>query len=417
MAEVTVSEAQGMYKRLYDPEVVDVRPRSAVGQRAIPFNKRKRLGESYQIPVAVKMPNGFTYAGSSGAAATLNAARNMVIKQASATGYELDLREEITWKAISQAVEDGEGAFGSLVQTVQGAMIGSSSNRLEATLLHGQRGYGTIESVADAGSSQVNVVITAATWSNGLWWACGQGSTWDAFTSTTKNNATGVLVLQAITSSTRTLKFDHSGTFSSEVAAGDVLYPQGAYDGTTHTDAPGLLTQCSNTTGTSLGLSATTYINWGANTYTATGPISHGMIEDAVSRLRDRGAEGRLQVWLSNKRYSTVAMEVASLRMVTDASPMQKIGVKGITIQSADVGDIEIINNPMMKDGEFLILPVEECERVGSSDITDKLPGLNKGEFFRYVQDKNTCEFGVYSDQAVICKRPNWSMVGTGLTD
>jgi hypothetical protein len=282
-------------------------------------------------------------------------------------------------------------------------------------MLHGQRGYGTIESVADAGSSQVNVVITAATWSAGLWWAMGEGSTWDAFTSTTKNNGDGVLILAGITTSTRTLKFTHSGTFSDNVAAGDVIYPEGSYDGTTHTDMPGLLSQSGNTSGTSLGLSATTYSNWRGNTYSVGGPLSHGIIEDAASQLRDRGAGGRIVALLSNKRFSQVAMEVSQLRVIDSSNPNVKLGVKSVTYQTVDIGDIELINHPMMKDGEVLLLPIDDCERVGSSDVTTHLPG-RKDEFFRFLDGYNAVEFQAFSDQAVINKRPNHATLGTGIT-
>jgi hypothetical protein len=291
----------------------------------------------------------------------------------------------------------------------------AEANRVEASILHGQRGYGTVESVTDLGSNVAAVVITAATWAPGLWWAVGEKSTWDSFTSTTKNNGSGALILESITTSTRTLNITFVGTLASEITAGDVLYPEGAYDGSTHSDMPGLLSQIGTTTGSNLGLSATTYSNWRGNTYAVGGPISHGVIEDALSQLRDRGASGRLVLFVSNKGFSVLALELLALKLIaTDASKV-KHGIRSVTYVSADVGEVEIVNHPFMKQGEFAILPEDECERVGSSDVTFELPGRGD-EIFTYLPDYNAVQLGCFADQAVICKRPNHAMLGTGIT-
>lgn len=418
--ELTVTEANGLFKRIYDRKVRDLRPATAILQRRIPFNEQKKVGESYVVSVVVRPPNGFTYAGSAGDVVTLKAARNMQIKQVSLVPYELDLREKISYATISRAAADGEGAFKSVTGEVVSAMQIAASNRVEASMLHGQRGYGTVESVGTASGQTVDIVISQATWAPGMWWAINSGSTWDSFTGTTLNNASGALILNSITAATRTLNITFVGTLGNEIAAGDVLYPEGSYvtGGATWNDMPGLMTQASNTTGTSLGLSATTYPNWAGNTYNAGGVFSHGVFEDMVSGLRDRGSNGNLTAYISNKAFSVLATEIGQMQISAGPrAPSQnpKLGIKSFTYTTADIGDVEVVNHPFMKQGEMLLLPDDEVDRVGSSDVTFGIPGM-KEEFFRLVADANAVELQNFTDQAVILKKPSAALVVTGIT-
>ena len=290
--EVDVAAANGILKRVYDPKLGDVRPKSSILQRRHKFDNANKVGESYQYGVLVQPPNGFTYLGSSGAVKPLNTPRNSVIRQASITPFELDLREQVSWAAMSRAAEAGDQAIKQLTGELVIGMKNAMANRLEAGLLHGQRGYGTVESVTDAGGGVADVVISAATWAPGVFWAFGNESTWDIFTGTTKNNTGTLGILKGINSATRTVKITFSGTLSGEIAAGDVLYPAGANAGSGNFDElPGYIKQASNTNGVSLGIDAGLYPNWGGNLVDVAGANpSHGVVEELLSihRLRQQ---------------------------------------------------------------------------------------------------------------------------------
>ncbi len=414
-----VPEVQGLFKKLYGG-LEDLRPASAILQRRIDFNGRKRVGESYNVAVCLSPPNGFTYAGSSGEVKQLKAARNAVIRQATLTPYEMDLREQIAFTVLSRAADEGEGAFKDATSEVMQAMMTSASNRVEGSMLHGQRGYGTVDTsgVTDLGGNLATVQITAGTWAPGLWYAYGENSTWDAFTSTTKNNGSGALILKGVDGDTRKLTFQYSGTVASEVTDGDILYPEGAYDGTTHADMPGLLGQASNTSGLSLGLSAATYTNWKGNTSAVSGPLSHGVLEKGIARLRDRGCKARLTAYVANKRYSELALELSALRILDNSykPTNEEQGIESFAYRSPDVGRVEVVNHPFMKEGEVLIQPDGNCERVGSSDVTNRLPGAGE-DISTFLPDYNAMQVGAFSDQACINKRPNWSYLFTSVTD
>ncbi len=418
--EIDLDAISGDTKKVYDKTgIKNFLPAQAILQKKIgsDFEKGARVGDSFQISVTLQLPGGFTYAGSSGAVRALKQARNMIIKQAAITPFELDLRESASYVALSRAKEAGPAAFAGLAGEMMKNMKIAAANRYEMSLLHGQRGYGIVESVTDLGSNLANVVITAASWSSGLWWAL-IGATLDSFTTTTLNNASGPLIVKKVTASTRTIKVQYTGIVASECAAADVLYPEGAYDGTTHYEMPSLLTQASNTTGTSLGLSADTYPNWAGNTYDVAGNISSDVIEAMFGQLRDRGAAGVIGAYVSNKGFGPLMSELKALRVVDSSySPEKgKQGHKGISLYSPDFGEVEIIIHSFMKDSEVFLCDVEgDVGPVGSSN-DEWSPAGTDAPRWEKVAGYNAAELQLLNDKAAILKTPAHAMLGTGIT-
>lgn len=420
MAAGDLSNWAGNYKKIYG-STTDVRTKSAVIQRRLKLDgKAKKVGESYVENVALQLPNGFTFAGTSGAVATLNAASSGVYKQATVTPSEMILRDVISYGTLARAAAEGEGAFQSATSLLAMGMQVAMVNRVEASLLHGQRGYGTVESRTTATGSGT-VTFSAATWAPGLWWAFGVGSSWDSFTGTTKNNGVAPLVVTAINAATRTVSFtcDSGTAFSGECTAGDVFYPLGANAGSSSfKEMLGLLSQASNT-GSMHGIDAATYSNWLGNTYDVSGPFGHAVLEDGIAQLRDRGAgDLTLTALVGSKLYGQLVVELSQTRNLdaSYSSEKAKQGFKAISYASPMVGDVEVVLHPFMKNGECAVLPLEdEVVRVGSTDITLGIPGMDES-FFRLVPDSTSVEVQNYTDQAVLLKKPGCSMVFTGIT-
>jgi hypothetical protein len=418
--ETDYSAINGAAKRVYDKSgLKNSLPGESLLQKRIPYGKGERVGEAYQIGVVLRPPNGFTYSGSSGDARTLKSARNMVIKQAQVVPFELELREQFTLAALSRAAETSDAAFAQVSGEGMKAMKFSASNRLEMNMLNGQRSLGTVSTVTDNGDSTANIVITDATWRPGLWWALGEKATLDSFTSTTKNNASGPIILEGITASSKTIKISWTGTLGSEIAAGDVLYFEGAWDGTTYTEAPGLIAQASNLTGTSLGLSASTYMNWKGNTYDVAGNITFDALETMCGQLRDRKAAGKISAYFSNKALGVLVSELKALRVIDSSysAAKGKVGHKGVAFETPDIGEVEILGHGFMAESECLLLNEDDCERVGSSDLTFGIPGTSEdAPVFERVQGTNYAECILFTDQATALKTPSKALVGTGIT-
>lgn len=422
MTVATFDNVQGGAKRVYDTVIHNLLPKSAVCVTRASWEKGTRsIGESYQIPICVIPPNGFTFAGSTGTTtSTLKAGRPMKIVQAAVTPFEMDLREQTLWKNISRMAEQGLGAVDSYFGELMKNMKLAAMNRLEATTLLGQNGVGVVESCT-GGSTTATVVITAASWRPGFWWAMGQGSTYDSFTSTALNNASGPLILATITTSTRTLTFTCTGTATSECAAADVLYFEGAWDGTTFSEQPGLLVQAANTSGTSLGISATIYQNWAGNTKSIGGVASFDIVEDLCGELRDRGCADAISIMVANKNYGGLSSEMRSMRVIDSSyqPSKQKSGQRSIGFESPEIGELEVVIHPFMAWGDIYLQQDAQIARVGSADIGFGVPGLpnnGKEQFLRNVQDGNYAELIMYTDQCIANKRPNFAYKGTGVT-
>jgi len=416
--EVDFADVNGLAKRIYDRDLKDLRPSSSILQRRIGWEKGTRnIGESYQIAVCLQPPNGFTYAGSAGGLVTLKQARNAIIKQASITPFEMDLREQLVYAALSRAAKEGEGSFKQLTAATFEAMQKAAANRLEMAMIHGQRGLGTVSSVTDNGSNKATITFTDASWAPGMWWAIGVGGTLDSFNGTSKDNSGGPLVVVNIIAASEQVQVSYTGAFGTQIQANDVIYFEGAWDGTTYNELPGLMAQGANTTGTSLGLSGTTYPNWQGNTDNVGGNVSSDVIETEVATLRDRGASGKMSAMGSNLWFSVLMNELKQLRLFDDSySPEKgKQGFKSVSYYSPEVGEVELVNHPFFKRGEHLIINEEDCARIGSSDLTFGVPGMDE-QLFRLVDGSNAVELQLFTDQATVLKAPNHTLVATGIT-
>jgi hypothetical protein len=420
--ETTATDVNGVQARVYERmKLRNALPGSSFLQREIPFDGgAKRLGESYQFGVVLQPPNGFTMAGSAGNVTTLKQGRPMLIKQASVVPFEMELREQYSFAALSRAAEEGEGTLAGITGEILKAMKWASANRLEATMLLGQYSLATVESINTDSGTTVNVVLTEASTANGLWWANGKGATYDGFTSTTKNNGSGPLIQQSWTPATRTLNVSYTGgTAANEIAAGDVLYYEGSWDGTTYYEMPGLLAQAANTSGTSLGLSAATHPNWAGNTMAVGGVISADVVEQMAGYLRDRGAEGPLTLCVNSANYGRLMSEVKTQRNFDSSYSAEKakVGVKAIEYESDEVGTIRVAIHKFLPNQYALLFDPTSCGRMGSSDLSFGVPGSNiDAPRWERVTGSTAAEVLLFSDQATCIKQPGHAMVATGIT-
>jgi len=405
-----------MLKRRYDKRLQDLRSVAGVIQNRVEFESGEKIGESYQVGVMVRPPQGVTYSGSSGAAATLSAQRNAVTKQASVVSHELNLIERISLKALAAAVDKGEQALGSLLDEAIAGMKKSIMNRVELSALRGQAGLATVESVNDLGGGSAEYTITAATFAPGIWWFLGENCLLDTFNGTTKRNSNGAQVLTKIDARNRKITITY--TTAVQTVAGDTIWATGSNTGASaFNEPPGLIAQANNTTGTSLGIDASIYNNWKGNPITVSGEFSLGVLEDAFAFLRDRGATGKLTAYVSNRAYSRLAVDIMATRVIDQSysTSKQTIGTKALAYESADIDEVEIVRHPFLAWGEAMILPESDISRIGTSDVTFGIPGM-KDDLFVLVPGTNTVEFQVFSDQAPVIKKPNFSAYITGIT-
>lgn len=425
MSSASWSTGKGAAKRVYD-ELQKLQPFRKILRERVPFKgDMKRLGESFQVPALLAQPNGATYIGANPTDTSLLAGRPMKVAQAIAYSYEFDLHEYTPWAVFERQSASGEAAVDSYLGLMQMSMERSTSVRAELSYLRGQHtsGWGIVSSVTDH-TTYATIVFTDATWSEALWWSVGPGCTLDSFTSTTKNNATGPLILVGINPANKSIDVSYSGTIGSECAAADVIYPEGAWDGTTNYEMPGLLVQAANTSGTSLGLATSDYPNWAGNAFTVGGVMTTDAVEFYIGRLRNRMVDETLTAYMPDLTWRDFSSQLSALRFLDDSysSGTQQTGQSEMKYNTKRMKVVEFELHPFLFDSEMLIQSDKACKVVGSRDVKYGLPsrvtGGNSdglGDLLQ-VTGKNSAETFASFDLGMANRRPSTAVYLSGIT-
>src|SRR4051812_36186710 len=108
----SVTTMDGMFKRVYGPEVVRLIPDTDKLAKAIPFvGDAQREGEKFVIPVELTAEAGVTY-NSDFSAFDLNMPISNTSKPASVNGAEILVRGAISYGSMQKALKSKGGAEG-----------------------------------------------------------------------------------------------------------------------------------------------------------------------------------------------------------------------------------------------------------------------------------------------------------------
>ena len=417
--ENTVSSLDGLFKVVYADKLLDLIPNFALLQKLVEFSPAdKETGDFYAQPVVLAHEAGFTYNGDAGGTVALNAAAAGVMKEAQVKGSELILRAQMSYAALTRASQKGAKAFERLSRWKVEDMNNAFRKRLEIAMLYGQKGIGTVETATDLGGGLADVVITEGTWAGGIW-SGAEGAKLDAFTGTTKNNASGVLTITAVDSDTRTLTVSYTGVLADEIDPADVLYFQGSNAGAgSFNEMAGLQAIISNT-GTLFGINASTYSLWAGNTVSSFGQISFSKLQDAVAKAVNKGLMEDVDVFISPKAWGVLNSDAAALRVFDSSYSVGKSenGSESLVFHSQN-GKLTIHAHPLVKDGDGFIVPLSRVMRIGSVDLTFGRPGVDGEEavYFDRVPGYNVLELQAMADQAVFVECPAECVFLTGIT-
>jgi hypothetical protein len=167
MSASTLATLNGFYKQIYGDSLINLIPESAKFIKDVPFEKRKKLGEFYNVPVVLQAEQGFTYNDGDGTAFALNGALAMGTKNAQVRGAEKVLQSQISYKAAAAATSNKE-AFADATSTLFENMVESMSNRLELSSFYGGSSLGNgsgspNNSIGTATFGRATTVITVTT--------------------------------------------------------------------------------------------------------------------------------------------------------------------------------------------------------------------------------------------------------------
>jgi hypothetical protein len=336
---------------------------------------------------------GVTFAGSDQDAFNLNPPIAGVIKDAQVRGNPVVLRSLIGYTAVSRAAQGGNKAFMDATKFVVANMLRSLSKKLEIEMFYGQIGYATVASVSG------NVVtVTTSEWAPGIW-AGAEGMPIE-FRDTTGATSRGITKVSAVSMTNQTFTcLAVPGT----VVATDVVWHEGAFGN----EFPGIHQILSISSGTLFNINVASYNLFTGNVYSAgSGALSFSKLNLAAARAVEKGLDGKLLAMVNPRAWANMLADQAALRKYDSSySPAEaKNGSRSILFYSQN-GELEIEPSIYVKQGYAYMLYLEDWSRIGSTDLTFKLPGSNE-EFFRQTENSAALELRLFSDQALFCASP-----------
>lgn len=277
-------------------------------------------------------------------------------------------------------------------------MMRSMAKKLEIEIFYGQVGYGVVGSVAGA-----VVTVATAEWAPGIW-AGGEGmpiEIRDASGAVSR----GTFTVAGVDMDLRRITLDASAA-NAGVVATDVIWHKGAYGN----EFPGVHQILTQSTGTLFNISVAQYNLFRGNQFDAqAGALTFDKLTLAAARPVEKGLDAPLYCLINVRAWAGLLNNQAALRMYDQSySPVQlENGSKSLKFFSQN-GELIIEPSIYVKEGYAYLIAKDDWSRVGSSDLTFRVPGQGD-EFFRHLTDAAGYELRLWTDQALFTHAPGHS--------
>jgi len=400
---VNITTLNGNFKKVYADKMDKLIPMDIKISPEIDFIPSEKMGGlNYNVPVAVANEHGVTYGGEEGEAFNLLPPVSGNIKEASVKGSEIVMRSFISYGAASRA-EKSQAAFVRTTKYIVENLTESINRKLEAECLYGQMGLSAVSAVSG------NILtLAAAEFAPGIWFGA-KGMRLEIYDST---GATlrGEAQVDKVDLDNKQLTLN---AMPAGVTATDVIFEKSAKG----KEFVGIHKILSNT-GTLFGISASTYEVWKSTVFPVGGNLSFGKITEGLGKAAGRGLNVDIKLYVSNATWAKMVQDQAAYRQYDTSYKADKAenGFRSIMFHSQN-GSVEIIPHTYVKEGYAFGLVLEDWEKVGSTDVTFKLPGAGGEEFFRPLSDAAGFELRCYADWAIFCHKPNRQILYSGITN
>lgn len=417
MADNTSSTLSALWYEIYGSDVDNVIPESSILSKAIPFRESEKVGDKFIQPVQLTHEHGFTYLGINAAVSTLLAAEAAVYAEAQVDPSSGILRAVISYSAADK-MSSNKVAFMNWSEMLVRNMVSSHAKRNEIAYLYGQKGIGTVSAVSDSTGTNV---LTLSDFSEGIWGGM-EGATLDAYDATlaTKQNSNAKYTVSAIDFDAGTVTVTGNATDTADLAANDVLFFEGANAGSGSFKEMAGVDKIVTNTGSLFNISAATYGLWkGVSQSAGTAALTLSKIFSGVAKAQARGMSGDYCVIVSPKTYANLNSDQAALRRYDSSYRYSKndSGSESLCFYTG-AGKLEIKEHLYVKPTEAFGLPMKEMKRIGTTDITFKLPNAAaNGEVFLHIPDKSGYEVRCRSELAIFCQKPAWMVKWTNITN
>lgn len=397
----TVGTLNGLFKETYANELENLIPDGVKILNKIKFQSReKQPGNLFHQPVILGLEHGVTFAGSDEDAFNLQSAVSGQIKDAQVKGNPALLRSVLGYTAASRATSGGTQAFEAATKFLVANMLRSLSKKLEIEMLYGQEGYAAVGSVSGA-----DITISTAEWAPGIW--AGAENMPIEIRDSTGATSRGNFVVQSVNMNTRVVTLDSSAAAAGVIAT-DIVWHKGAYG----KEFIGIHQILSTTSGTVFNINVGTYNLFRGNTFSAgSAALSFTKLNLAAARAVEKGLDGMLYCLVNVRGWANMLSDQAALRQYDQSYSKERAenGSQKLRFYSQN-GELEIEPSIYVKEGYSYLLSVDDWMRVGSTDLTFRVPGQGD-EFFRHLENSAGYELRLWTDQAIFCHAPGRSVL------
>lgn len=446
MAITTIANIGAQLKINYAPQIVNLVPSQALLQQyrspnapgadpknpltgaavsvPIDWTEAEKMGKYWVVPTKTQSGQGVSYLGPNGALSELLEALQTQIAEVQVQGFELNVRQQVAYKALSTADGAANKSVESAAKIVMDDMRDVAYNRQEISALHGQDNIGVIQSQTLV-STTLTVIFTAASFSPGIW-VSSIGARCHFFNGTAMRPAaqdltTRYATVTSVDTANRTVVFTTTGTnwvSTSAPAANDVCVFAGAEaDGGTWNEMVGLRTQLAATSGTLFNVNRANVPLFQGQTFAVGNvPLTKAAVIKAAMKAVDKGNMNDMVLLVGTASWADLAAEDLALRMFDGSysSRASESGSESLVYTNVN-GKIRVVCHPFMKAGEAFLFTPGHVSWVGSSDVRFLGLGFDNKQLWRPVPDRNALELQIYADKQIYHAAPSQAIVLTGI--
>lgn len=412
----TSTTLAGILKNIYADGVIDEIPNNTWLQSKIPFNQRKKEGLGYNQPVFLTQEQGMTYyAPNLTTLPSLNSSIPSQTGNAFVVGTNHVMNMAISYEIMARAVQ-GPQAFEDSMGLVLDSGTRSIRHRIEISMLYGRsdKQLGTFVSSTTVGAT-ATLTFSTGQWAVGFWTGK-EGAQLNFYASgALVVGATGTFTLTSVDIANKKITVTES--VGGEAATLNTYVNANAnavsvnYQGAFGVEMYGLQKQITNT-GSLFGINAANYSMWAGNTYTGTGALTFGQIQQAASLAAGRGLESKLTCLVDPRTWANICSDQAALTRHNDPGGKAVNGFRSITFASQN-GDIEIVAHNCVKNGDFFLIPLESYIRLGALDVSMMMPGMDESSMIFPNPTYPGMMARLYTDQALLGFVPSHNVYGT----
>ncbi len=394
------------YKQTYGPKLETLVPDGVKLYKDVKLMLgEQQQGGQYNQPLAMALEHGISY-GAGDAVISLQAAVAGKLENAVITGAQMVGRAQFGWTVASRASRGGN-YFVQGTEVVLRSLMLSMKKRAEAEGFYGADGLGIVSSVLGS-----VITLTPASFAAGMWVGM-EGAPIDVYTATPA--ASGTLVqsckVTAVDIDALTITVDNIGL----IVATNVLFYKGSFG----VESEGIKTILAKTTGNQFGIAIASYPDLlKGTTYAVGGALTFAKVVKGLAKALPKGGEGAWKIYTHPESWQDLVNEGEAARTF-GGDQWKPAGIERGTesIKFFSVaGQVEIIPSTYVKRGDtFALLQDGSWKRIGSTDITMRVPGMENDQVFVPIADAGGFEVRCYKDFAWFCDRPAASVYYSGI--